>query len=282
MLSHYLDGLEYNLIMGYLASKKDANDTVNSTGYLTKWQLPGEYWSQILFGSSNNYTRVANGIITTISGDNGGQISIGKDHIGGLSIGNSSSSSITAGGVTYSFSDAGAITRTNGNTVVWNNQISNFVDQTWISQQGYATQTWVGNQGYLTGSHNQAASTITSGTFDIARIPTGTSSSTVALGNHGHDGYAPAFTVATGPLTYSNNVIGISQASANSWGFLGTADWVTFNGKADKSSVSTTYQIISTVTSYIGYTVCDIIQVIVTNGIITSSTTIGSLNIKTQ
>jgi hypothetical protein len=32
-------------------------------------------------------------------------------------------------------------------------------------------------------AHNQAASTITSGTFDIARIPTGSSSTTVCLGN---------------------------------------------------------------------------------------------------
>jgi len=36
-------------------------------------------------------------------------------------------------------------------------------------------------------SHSHAASDITSGTLAIDRIPTGTSSTTVAIGNHGHD-----------------------------------------------------------------------------------------------
>jgi hypothetical protein len=36
------------------------------------------------------------------------------------------------------------------------------------------------------GNHTHAAGDVTSGTFDIARIPTGTSSSTVSLGNHTH------------------------------------------------------------------------------------------------
>src|SRR5690606_2278853 len=41
--------------------------------------------------------------------------------------------------------------------------------------------------------HQHSAADITSGTLDIGRIPTGSSSSTVALGNHNHSGvYAPA------------------------------------------------------------------------------------------
>lgn len=40
--------------------------------------------------------------------------------------------------------------------------------------------------------HQHSAADITSGTLDIGRIPTGSSSSTVALGNHNHSGvYAP-------------------------------------------------------------------------------------------
>lgn len=40
--------------------------------------------------------------------------------------------------------------------------------------------------GLATASHTHAASDVTSGTLDIARIPTGTSGTTVALGNHTH------------------------------------------------------------------------------------------------
>lgn len=44
---------------------------------------------------------------------------------------------------------------------------------------------------YAAASHTHAAADVTSGTLDIARIPTGTSASTVALGNHTHTQYAP-------------------------------------------------------------------------------------------
>lgn len=46
-------------------------------------------------------------------------------------------------------------------------------------------------------SHTHSASDITSGTLAIARIPTGTTSSTVALGNHTHSNYATTTTVST-------------------------------------------------------------------------------------
>jgi len=39
--------------------------------------------------------------------------------------------------------------------------------------------------------HLHAASDVASGTLDVARIPTGTTSGTVALGDHTHSGYAP-------------------------------------------------------------------------------------------
>lgn len=44
---------------------------------------------------------------------------------------------------------------------------------------------------YAAASHTHLAGDVTGGTFDIARIPTGTSASTVALGNHTHTQYAP-------------------------------------------------------------------------------------------
>lgn len=55
---------------------------------------------------------------------------------------------------------------------------------------------WINNTlaeaGIAAASHSHAAGDVTSGTFDIARIPTGTTGSTVALGNHTHSGvYAP-------------------------------------------------------------------------------------------
>ena len=48
------------------------------------------------------------------------------------------------------------------------------------------------NLGAAAASHEHAASDISSGTLAIARIPTGTSGTTVALGNHSHSGYADA------------------------------------------------------------------------------------------
>jgi hypothetical protein len=43
---------------------------------------------------------------------------------------------------------------------------------------------------YAESAHTHAATDITSGTLALARIPTGTTSSTVALGNHTHSNYA--------------------------------------------------------------------------------------------
>ena len=40
---------------------------------------------------------------------------------------------------------------------------------------------------FAAAAHGHSASEVTSGTFDVARIPTGTSATTVALGNHTHD-----------------------------------------------------------------------------------------------
>jgi hypothetical protein len=46
------------------------------------------------------------------------------------------------------------------------------------------------HNGYAAVDHTHATSDVLSGIFDIARIPTGTTSTTVALGNHTHANYA--------------------------------------------------------------------------------------------
>lgn len=62
------------------------------------------------------------------------------------------------------------------------------------TELGYVDGVTSAIQGQIDGkaatSHNHAASAITSGTLDIARVPTGTTGSTVALGNHTHAAYA--------------------------------------------------------------------------------------------
>jgi len=52
--------------------------------------------------------------------------------------------------------------------------------------------------------------------------------------------YAPTFTVNS-PLTYSNNVIGINQASSSTSGYLSSTDWNTFNNKASTDWVSSNF-----------------------------------------
>lgn len=61
------------------------------------------------------------------------------------------------------------------------------------------------NVGAAAASHEHAAGDITSGTLDISRIPTGTTSTTVALGDHTHSGYA-ASSHAHGNITSGGDI----------------------------------------------------------------------------
>lgn len=91
-------------------------------------------------------------------------------------------------------------------------------------------------------SHNHSASTITSGTLALARIPTGTTSTTVALGNHTHSSYV-------NQNAFSNITVGSTTIAADS-----TTDTVTLvagdnvtltpdatNDKITISATDTTY-----------------------------------------
>ena len=69
------------------------------------------------------------------------------------------------------------------------------VDITGPDLSGYATTSAL--DGKSNTGHTHAAGDITSGQFNIARIPTGTTSSTVAVGNHSHSGYLTSIPTAT-------------------------------------------------------------------------------------
>lgn len=103
-------------------------------------------------------------------------------------------SSNTLGGIKVgaglSISSAGVLSATGGgvaDSVDWDNITSK---PSWVDSTSKPTYTWSEISGkpssFTPASHTHSASDITSGTLAIARIPTGTTSSTVALGNHGH------------------------------------------------------------------------------------------------
>lgn len=84
---------------------------------------------------------------------------------------------------------------------------------------GWSTLT-ASDVGAAATSHAHAGTDITSGTVDIARLPTGTSGTTVALGNHLHTGvYDPAGTAATAVSTHESDTTSVH-------GIADTADLV--------------------------------------------------------
>ena len=87
----------------------------------------------------------------------------------------------------------------------------------WTKMQPLQTQI----DGKAAASHSHAASAISSGTLDIARIPTGSTSTTVALGNHTHSGYQSQHASTTASLTVNGwssnsqtaNVTGVTASN---------------------------------------------------------------------
>ena len=92
--------------------------------------------------------------------------------------------------------------------------------------------------GKAASSHTHAASDVASGTLDIARIPTGTSGTTVALGNHTHSGYAPTshehsgadITSGTVGFSYLPTGTGASQVAVGNHTHSGYASSTHYHG----------------------------------------------------
>ncbi len=85
----------------------------------------------------------------------------------------------------------------------------------WDSATSMWTNQTVAGIGAAAASHTHAASDVTSGTLDIARIPTGTTSTTVALGDHLHTGvYQPAGSYLTAEADTLSTVTGRGATTA--------------------------------------------------------------------
>ena len=103
---------------------------------------------------------------------------------------------------------------------------------------GLGSAAYTNSNAYATASHTHAAADITSGTFDILRIPTGTTGTTVSLGNHAHGNITNTGTLATSVtatnpvkvvITSSTDVLGtLTTTGASATTFLrGDGTWVT-------------------------------------------------------
>src|SRR5690606_7747813 len=111
-------------------------------------------------------------------------------------LGDGATAGIPDAGTLVGLSDVNIVSPTNGQALVWNSATSKWVNGdvasgggTWGSITGVLSnqtdlQAALNGKANLTHTHD--ASNITSGVLNIARIPTGTTGSTVALGNHTH------------------------------------------------------------------------------------------------
>jgi hypothetical protein len=102
---------------------------------------------------------------------------------------------------------------------------------------------WVNNTiaeaGVAAASHTHPAADITSGTFDIARIPTGTTATTVALGNHSHAGYVT--TSDTGTVTNAMLAGSIANNKLTNSSITINGSAISLGGTVTTPDTNTTY-----------------------------------------
>jgi len=121
---------------------------------------------------------------------------------------------------------------------------SSGVTQDNVAVTGLGTAAYTASTAYAAASHTHAGTDITSGTIGISYIPTGTTGTTVALGNHVHGNITNTGTLstsvtATNPvkvvITDSGNTVGtLTTTGASGTTFLrGDGTWVTPTGFAN-------------------------------------------------
>ena len=174
----------------YLKQSKTTGNTNIYTEYIyvnSKWEKLGEYKATV---DLSPYAKKANingaGIATvSVSGDN---ITINVPNT------NTDTHYTSTNVIAASATGKTNAVATNGN--VWLNHIENNaitstnnikgVNGVTVTSDSAGTITISGTT-YASTTHKHTAADVTGGTFDIARIPTGTSATSVALGNHNHD-----------------------------------------------------------------------------------------------
>jgi hypothetical protein len=116
-----------------------------------------------------------------------------------------SAADITSGTLPVARGGSGRATFTSGNVLIGNG--TGGINT--LSRSGIDTRAT-----FPPDAHTHAAADITSGILDIARIPTGTTGTTVALGNHTHSQY---LTAEADPIFTASPAFGITAGNITNW-----------------------------------------------------------------
>lgn len=234
----------------------------NGYQYLPKTRIQGTLQVTEELGVSGDYIRIGDSTLIRIPNSNNGASGIASDSTNGtffwfpannqLVVGNSGATDVTlrttgandlyhqiGTGIKYKIFDAGnfgSIRFTGAATGTFNgtNDLTINIPTSGGTADSVAWANVTGKPNTFTPSaHNHSASNITSGTLALARIPTGTTSSTVALGNHTHETLVARYSGSGGviaPSEVGTNVLRCRMMYANpesSGG--GYCDWLLMN-----------------------------------------------------